>query len=73
VNVGGWIEFDSGAVEMRVGVSWISQELAEQNLAAGYLSFDSALEAAKESWENALSKITVTSDSEEDLQKFYTG
>lgn len=74
-EVGGWIEFEASAVEMTVGVSWLSQEQAIANLKNAPGSFDEAVQLAQQEWSSLLGSVVVadaTAD-KDDLRKFYTG
>ena len=61
-------------VEIRVGISAVGLESAADNLAAeaqGH-SFDELVQAARDSWNQALSRIEVTGPNADDKTIFYT-
>ncbi|HTH82542.1 MAG TPA: GH92 family glycosyl hydrolase [Mucilaginibacter sp.] len=62
------------AIEVRVAISFVSQEQAWENLKAEYHgeSFDQVHEAAKTEWNKQLSKIEVEGGTEQNKVKFYT-
>ncbi len=62
-------------LEMQVGLSYVSVENAKLNLEteAKGLSFDDVHAAAKEAWQEKLSRIKVYGENEQDKTKFYTG
>ena len=65
---------NSGNVEIKVGISYVSEENALLNLntEAGKLNFDSMREKAAADWENALSVIKIDSDDKDIKTTFYT-
>ena len=62
------------AVELKVGLSYVSIENARANLEdeAGKLDFDQVLAKAKEEWETRLATIRVEGGSEKERTIFYT-
>lgn len=70
---GGYVRFPAGAVlEVRTAISYVSIEGALANLAAERGSFDSVRAAAASAWNDALSRITVSSRSPGDVRTFYS-
>ena len=65
---------NSGNVEIKVGISYVSEENALLNLntEAGKLNFDGMREKAAADWENALSVIKIDSDDKDIKTTFYT-
>lgn len=77
-DLGGWGEFDFAApttVEVRIGLSLISVEMARANLEAEVrgASFEEVAEAADAAWNTALNRVQVDSDEPAVLRTFYTG
>ncbi|WP_157246857.1 GH92 family glycosyl hydrolase [Nonomuraea typhae] len=77
VNSGGWLNFDTTGnpvVQVKIGISFVSQPGAEANLAAEQNGFDFAAvrTAADSAWNTMLNRIVVGGGSPADLQKFYT-
>ncbi len=75
-DLGAWAEFDLAeetAIEVRVGVSLISEAQAAANLAAevGDRDFDAVAAAADATWNTALNRVQVEGD-EDLLGVFYT-
>jgi len=75
--VGAWFKYenkDKKVIQVRVGISFISEEKAKQNCIneAGKLTFEEAVEKAKEEWNGYLSRISVESTNEVEKTKFYT-
>lgn len=75
----GGIDLNFGAlnsdnVEIKVGISYVSEENALLNLntEAGKLNFDGMREKAAADWENALSVIKIDSDDKDIKTTFYT-
>ncbi len=68
----GSLENDS--VELRVGISFVSEENAALNLAAESekLSFDETLKKAAAEWEDRLSSVKINTGDEEVKKIFYT-
>ncbi|WP_242916433.1 GH92 family glycosyl hydrolase [Pontibacter liquoris] len=64
----------SNAVEMKIGLSFVSMANAKQNLARelGNKSFGEVRSEANQVWENLLSKIDVKGGTEKQKQLFYT-
>ncbi len=76
-HVGAWFSVllpDSKAVELVVGISYISEDQAALNLAEeiGDASFDDIRARAEETWRGALARIDVEGGSENDRRIFYT-
>lgn len=74
---GGWVEFapGTGPVNVKVGISYVSQAGAEANLAAenpGNRSFDSVREAAHRAWRDRLKAIKVGGGTDAERTTFYT-
>ncbi|MFJ1709877.1 GH92 family glycosyl hydrolase [Kitasatospora sp. NPDC088346] len=75
---GGYVTFDTSsnrAVNVKVGISFVSVEGARQNLAqeqSATSTFDSVKTAADTAWNTRLNSIQATGGSTSDLQKFYT-
>ncbi|HEX2968331.1 MAG TPA: GH92 family glycosyl hydrolase [Bacteroidales bacterium] len=61
-------------VSLRYGISFISEQQAEKNLANGIKSFDpdQVLAYGRRTWNDALGKIKVSGGSEDDMTVFYT-
>jgi predicted alpha-1,2-mannosidase len=77
-DLGGWGELalaDETSIEVRVGLSLLSVEMAEANLLAevGDRSFDEVAAAAEAAWNSALNRVQVESDDPALLTTFYTG
>jgi predicted alpha-1,2-mannosidase len=77
VNSGGWLNFDTTTnpvVQVKIGISYVSQAGAQANLAAEQAGFDFAgvRAAADAQWNAALNRVQATGGSASDLQKFYT-
>ena len=74
--VGGLFTFDSSTVSSRVGISWISNEKACQNLADEIpegTAFSTVVENTKEAWNSQiLSSITTTTTNTTNLELLYT-
>jgi predicted alpha-1,2-mannosidase len=76
-NAGAFVGFTMNAGErllIRIGTSFSSMQGAKENLEMelGTKRFDEILALAKQSWEKALSQITVQDDDEKDKRIFYT-
>ena len=71
-NVGGWLQFDSREVHVRVAISTVDAEGAMANLEAEHTGFDlpSTQEAARVSWEEALAGIRVAGGTETQQKMF---
>jgi predicted alpha-1,2-mannosidase len=63
------------AIEIKVGLSYTSEENAKGNLQAeaANLSFDQAREKAQKTWQKELSKLNVEGTDDTTKIKFYTG
>jgi predicted alpha-1,2-mannosidase len=77
VNSGGWLSFAPAAkrtVQLKVGISYISEEKAKQNALQEIPKFDfEATRAhAVEAWDKALSPIELKGVSDQERQIFYT-
>ncbi len=61
-------------VEVRIGISFISEEQAEKNMKkeTGGKSFENIREESRRIWENALGKIRTTGGTERQRRIFYT-
>ncbi|MBQ5972968.1 MAG: GH92 family glycosyl hydrolase, partial [Oscillospiraceae bacterium] len=71
------LDFDSAdgeTVEVRVGISYVSAEQARRNmeLETAGLSFDEAVTACRDLWEDYLSRIRVEDRNETEKVKFYS-
>ncbi|MDX2644164.1 GH92 family glycosyl hydrolase [Streptomyces sp. PA03-1a] len=76
-GAGGWVEFapGSGPVNVKVGISYVSQAGAEANLAAEnprHRSFDSVRDAAGRAWRDRLGAIKVGGGTDAERSTFYT-
>ncbi|MDZ5443565.1 GH92 family glycosyl hydrolase [Micromonospora sp. 4G57] len=76
-NSGGYLTFDTSTnpvVQVRVGISFVSQAGAQANLAAeqSNFDFDAVRSRADAEWNAILNRVQVTGGSAADLQKFYT-
>lgn len=76
-DIGVWFSFDADEneqVEVSVGVSFVSIANARQNLEAEQAekSFEQLHTAAREAWNNDLSRILVEGGTEEQRRVFYT-
>ncbi|MFC3574747.1 GH92 family glycosyl hydrolase [Streptomyces yaanensis] len=76
-GAGGYVEFapGTGPVNVKVGISYVSQAGAEANLTAENpdgRSFDSVREAAHRAWRDRLGAIRVGGGTDEDRATFYT-
>ncbi|HEV8245081.1 MAG TPA: GH92 family glycosyl hydrolase, partial [Polyangiaceae bacterium] len=65
---------DGEALEVRIGLSYVSTENAKENLEAesASLAFDTAKEQAFDAWDEKLKRIIVEGGSEDDKTIFYT-
>ncbi|WP_192348915.1 GH92 family glycosyl hydrolase [Algoriphagus sp. Y33] len=65
---------DTGAVTMKIGVSYVSMDNAKDNLQkeSSGISFEEIRQSAVSEWNKLLSKISVKSDSKRDKEMFYT-
>ncbi|WP_405590470.1 GH92 family glycosyl hydrolase [Streptomyces sp. NBC_01092] len=76
-GAGGYVEFAPGAgpVNVKVGISYVSQAGAEANLAAEnppHRSFDAVRDAARRAWRERLSAIRVGGGTDAERTTFYT-
>ncbi|WP_055494729.1 GH92 family glycosyl hydrolase [Streptomyces sp. TP-A0356] len=76
-GAGGYVQFapGSGPVNVKVGISYVSQAGARANLRAenpGGRSFESVREAARRAWRDRLAAIRVGGGTDEDRTTFYT-
>ncbi len=72
---GAWASFDtttSGVVGASVGISFVDEAHAKQNLAAEAAPFEQVRAATAAAWETALGKVIVEGRSERDFRIFYT-
>jgi predicted alpha-1,2-mannosidase len=70
---GGYVQFPAGAVlEVRTAISYVSIDGARANLAAERGTFDDVRAAAKSAWNDALSRIMVSSRKPSDVTTFYS-
>ncbi|WP_155388234.1 GH92 family glycosyl hydrolase [Catellatospora paridis] len=77
VQSGGYFTFDTTTnpvVQVKVGISFVSQAGAQANLAAEHpgFAFDSLRANADSEWNAILNRVRVAEGSASDLQKFYT-
>ena len=74
-QAGAYAGFGGGrAVEIRVGISFVSVENARENLEAevGERSFSDVRGAAQAAWNAALGRVSVSGGKRSDLRRFYT-
>ncbi|MET8768975.1 GH92 family glycosyl hydrolase [Streptomyces sp. NPDC004658] len=76
-GAGGYVEFapGDGPVNVKVGISYVSREAAEANLAAENppgRSFDAVREAARRAWRERLGAVRVGGGSDAERTTFYT-
>ncbi|MBC9795938.1 GH92 family glycosyl hydrolase [Sinomicrobium weinanense] len=76
-SIGAYFSYNlkkSAAVEMKIGVSYVSIANARENLEkeTGGLDFDKVYERTKKAWNEKLSKIEVEGGTKEDRTIFYT-
>lgn len=72
---GGYVGFDAKTVNMRVGISYVSQENAQANLKAENpqgTSLEQTAALAKQAWRDQLNKIEVTGGTPAARTTFYT-
>src|SRR5271170_4149802 len=71
---GGYVGFPAGSrVEVQTALSYVSLDGARANLAAeGKAGFDDARAAAAREWNDKLSRISVASADDADVETFYT-
>jgi predicted alpha-1,2-mannosidase len=77
VKTGAWFRFHTGAgqaVQMRIGISFLSVEQAKQNAMTEVLNrtFDAVRLSAEQTWDEALSPITIEGATESEKRQFYT-
>ncbi|HET8681354.1 MAG TPA: GH92 family glycosyl hydrolase, partial [Micromonosporaceae bacterium] len=77
VSSGGWLNFDTtgnAVVQVKIGISFVSQAGAAGNLAAEQSGFNFATVRtnADTAWNTILNRVQATGGSTTDLQKFYT-
>ena len=76
-GTGGWVGFDTTkdqAVEMKVGLSYVSEANARMNLAKeipGW-NFDAVRQAAHNRWNHDLNRISVSGGTDDQKRVFYT-
>ncbi|GET24010.1 GH92 family glycosyl hydrolase [Prolixibacter sp. NT017] len=65
---------DTAALEMKIGLSFVSVANARENLEAelGNKSFEEVKDEAADEWENLLSKVVVSGGTEEQKELFYS-
>ncbi|GHT61740.1 alpha-1 2-mannosidase [Bacteroidia bacterium] len=68
------LEFQGNRIDLRYGISFISSEQARKNLQREINTYDvdAVAKAGRETWNNALGKITVKGDCENNKTIFYT-
>lgn len=76
-SIGAWLSFNTSsneAVEIKIGVSYVSIANARMNLEAeaGQQTFNQIKEKAYSAWDEALSRITVEGGTKEQKRIFYT-
>lgn len=73
-DVGAWISVEGETLELRVGMSYVSEADAWQNLDAelGTRSFDEVAQQTRGTWSELLSRIQVEGGSDEQRTIFYT-
>lgn len=76
-GAGGYVEFEpgTGPVNVKVGISYVSREGAEANLAAenpSYRTFDDVRKAARGAWRDRLDAIRVGGGTDAERTTFYT-
>ena len=73
-DIGMHIFAKSRTMELRVGISYISAELARLAIEreCGDLSFDELRERARDTWEEKLSRIEIEAESDEQMRTFYS-
>ncbi|MEV0975680.1 GH92 family glycosyl hydrolase [Streptomyces sp. NPDC049915] len=76
-GAGGYVEFAPGAgpVNVKVGISYVSREAAEANLAAENppgRSFDAVRQAARRAWRERLGAVRVGGGTDAERTTFYT-
>ncbi|GAA3785161.1 GH92 family glycosyl hydrolase [Streptomyces coacervatus] len=76
-GAGGYVEFEPGAdpVNVKVGISYVSQSGAEANLAAEnppYRSFDAVQDAARRAWRHRLGAVRIGGGTDAERTTFYS-
>lgn len=75
-NIGAWFSSEKpvGAVEIRVGISYISKEQAKANLEneIGVKNYNQIIRESKGAWKEAISRIKVSGGTEREKRIFYT-
>ncbi|MFJ5516606.1 GH92 family glycosyl hydrolase [Streptomyces griseoluteus] len=76
-GAGGYVEFapGEGPVNVKVGISYVSQEAAEANLRAEngpHRSFDAVRDAARAAWRERLGAVRVGGGTDAERTTFYT-
>ncbi|MGW1132679.1 GH92 family glycosyl hydrolase [Streptomyces griseoluteus] len=76
-DAGGYVEFapGEGPVNVKVGISYVSQEAAEANLRAEngpHRSFDAVRDAARAAWRERLGAVRVGGGTDAERTTFYT-
>lgn len=77
-DVGVWFKYDVAEqeqIEVKIGVSFVSIENARENLKAEQpgFEFDKIASAARDKWNDDLSRITVEGGTKDEKTIFYTG
>lgn len=78
IGAGAYLDFNTSKDEqitVKVGISYTSVQNARINLKAEAtgVSFDEAKAASQKAWEEALGRIIVEGNNQDDLKKFYSG
>ena len=78
IGAGAYLDFNTSKDEqitVKVGISYTSVQNARINLKAEAtgVSFDEAKAASQKAWEEALGRIVVEGNNQDDLKKFYSG
>lgn len=78
IGAGAYLDFNTSKDEqitVKVGISYTSVQNARINLKteATGVSFDEAKAASQKAWEEALGRIIVEGNNQDDLKKFYSG
>lgn len=78
IGAGAYLDFNTSKDEqitVKVGISYTSVQNARINLKteATGVSFDEAKAASQKAWEEALGRIVVEGNNQDDLKKFYSG
>lgn len=73
LDVGAWLVPNDGTVNVRVGISLVSEENAKANLHAEDIDdFDAQADAASELWRAPLSQFELLDATEDERAQFYT-